>query len=84
MEKEPCTKFCGNLISFHEVIRLQSFEFDVSDITPANLQNILPLLHLFAFVNFVQKEPYTEFYSVSDHFTRSYEVLNNWTVSPHK
>ena len=27
MEKELCTKFCGNLIIFHKVIKLQSFAF---------------------------------------------------------
>ena len=31
LEKEPCTKLCGVLISFHEVMKLQSFEFNVSD-----------------------------------------------------
>ena len=29
MEKEPGTKICGVLISFHEVMNLQSFELDV-------------------------------------------------------
>ena len=40
MEKEPCTKFLGVLISFHEIMKLQSSESDVSDIVPANIQNI--------------------------------------------
>ena len=34
MDKEPCTKFCGILIRFHEVIKLQSFGFSVSDVIP--------------------------------------------------
>ena len=40
MEKEPCTKFCGVLLRFLEVIKLQSIEFSVSDVIPANVQNI--------------------------------------------
>ena len=40
MEKEPCTKFCGILISSHKEMKLQSFESGVSDVTPANVQNI--------------------------------------------
>ena len=35
-EKEPCTKFCGVLISFHEVMKLLSFKFDASDVKTAN------------------------------------------------
>ena len=34
MDKEPCTKFCGVLIRFREVVKLQSFEFNVSDVIP--------------------------------------------------
>ena len=30
MEKEPCTEFCGVLIRFQDVIKLQSFEFSES------------------------------------------------------
>ena len=41
-EKKPCTKSCGILVSFYEVVKLQSFEFDVSDVILANAQNILP------------------------------------------
>ena len=47
MEKEPCTKFCGVLISFHKVMKLRRFEFDVNDIIPVDVQNI-PLLVFFA------------------------------------
>ena len=35
-EKEPCTKFCGVLISFHEVMKLLSFKFEASDVKTAN------------------------------------------------
>ena len=35
MEKEPYTKFCGVLISSHEVIKSESFESGVTDV-PTN------------------------------------------------
>lgn len=44
IEKEYCTKFCGVLIGFHEVIKLESFEFGVSVAIPANVQNISALI----------------------------------------
>ena len=40
MEEEFCTKFYGVLISFHEVIKLQSFEFGVTDAIPANVKKM--------------------------------------------
>ena len=40
MEEEFCTKFYGVLISFHEVIKLQSFEFGVTDVIPANVKKM--------------------------------------------
>ena len=43
MEKEPCTKFCGILISSREVMKLQSLESGLSDVTSTNVQNISPL-----------------------------------------
>ena len=48
MDKEPCTKCCGIWISFHEVMNLQNFQFDVNEVIPANIQNI-PLLGFFAY-----------------------------------
>ena len=41
-------KVCSVLVRFNEVIKLQSFEFSVSDVIPANVQNISPLV-FFAF-----------------------------------
>ena len=41
MDKAPCTKLYGVLIRFLKVIKL-SFEFNVSDVIPANVQNISP------------------------------------------
>ena len=43
MEKEPCAKFCGILVRFHEVIKFKKIDFGVSDVIPANVQNISPL-----------------------------------------
>ena len=40
MEEEFCTKFYGVLISFHEVIKLHSFEFGVTDVIRANVKNM--------------------------------------------
>ena len=44
MEKKPFKNVCEVLVSFHEVMKLQSFEFSVNDVIPANTQNILPLV----------------------------------------
>ena len=44
MEKEPCANFCIVLISSHEVMKLKSFESDVSGFIPANVQNISSLV----------------------------------------
>ena len=74
MEKEPCTKFCGVLVRLHKVINLQRFEFSVSDVIPANVQNILPLIFFAFFVIFLEKKPTIKFYGVFDHFLGTYEV----------
>ena len=36
MENKSGKNVCGVLVSFHEVIKLQSFEFSVIDVIPAN------------------------------------------------
>ena len=74
MRKDPCTKFCGVLIRFHEVVKLQSFEFSVSDVIPENVQHISPLVFFAFFVSFMEKKPPIKFYGVFDHFSRAYEV----------
>ena len=78
MEKELCTKFCVVLIRFHEVIKLQSSEFSVSNVKSANVQNMLPLVFFAFFIIFMEQKPPTKFYSVFNHF---YEVLIDLTVS---
>ena len=52
MEKEPCAKFCRVSISCHQVIKLQSFEFGVSDAITTNVQNISDLVFLAHFCKF--------------------------------
>ena len=56
MEKEPSDKFCGILMRFLEVIRLQSFELSVSDIIPTDVQNISHLFFFAFFVSFLEKK----------------------------
>ena len=67
MEKEPCCV----LVSFYEVMKLQSFEFDIYDVIPANTQNFSPWFSLHIFVNFVEREPSARFYDVFEHFLRT-------------
>ena len=67
MEKEPC----GVLVSFYEVMKLRSFEFDIYDVIPANIQNFSPWFSLHIFVNFMEREPSTRFNGVFEHFLRT-------------
>ena len=67
MDEEPCTNFCGVLTRFHEVIKMQSFEFSVSDVIPTNVQNISPLVFFTFFVSFMEKNP-TKFYGILTFF----------------
>ena len=54
------------LVRFHVVIKLQGFEFSVSDVIA---------LVFFAFFFFLmEKKPPVKFYGVFDHFSRIYEV----------
>ena len=51
IEKELSKTFCGVLIIFHELMMLQGFEFDVSDLIPVNVQNISDLFfYILAFI----------------------------------
>ena len=56
--------FCGVLIRFLKVTKLESFEFSVNDIIPANVKNILPLVSFAFFVRFMEKKPPIKFYGV--------------------
>ena len=75
MEKEPGTKFCSLLVRFQEVIKLQSFEFSVSEVIPANVQNIAPLVFFAFFVSFMEKRSPLKFHVVFNHFSRISEVV---------
>ena len=44
MEKKPCKKFGVVFIRSRKVMKLQSSESRVRDATPANVQNISPLV----------------------------------------
>ena len=57
MGKEPCKKFGVVFIRSRKVMKLQSSESSVRDATPANVQNISPLVFFTYFVNFMEKEP---------------------------
>ena len=55
-------------------MKLQSVELDISKVIPENVQNILSLFSLHVFVNFMEKELFTNFYCIFDYFARSYKV----------
>ena len=78
MEEGPSTNFCSFLVRFYDVIKLQSFEFSVSEVIPTNAQNISPLVFFVFFVSFfvrfLEKKPPIKFYGVFEHFSRTYEV----------
>ena len=42
MEKDPCKKFCGVLISSHKVMKLQSFESGLNDVIPQMYKTFHP------------------------------------------
>ena len=57
MEKEPSTTFCDILIIFHKVMKFKTFEFDESDIIPANLHVVSCIFFVCLFIclkNFLQ------------------------------
>ena len=57
MEKERCTKFCGDLIIFQANIKLQSFAFSVCDIIPANVKDMSTMVFVAFLVTFMEKTP---------------------------
>ena len=70
-------KFCGVLISFHEVTKLQSYKvLNFLEVTSylQNVQYSSPLTFLDIFVSFMEKEPAAKFCRLFDHFSRIYEV----------
>ena len=62
LKKETCTKFCGVLISFNEVMKLQSFEFGVSDFISIFIYKTFHRRFSFhIFVNFIENKPLRSF-----------------------
>ena len=74
MEKEPCTKFCGDLVRFHKVIKIPKFEFSVNDVIPPNIQKQHPWFSLHFLTTFMEKKPSLKFYGAFDHFSQTYEI----------
>ena len=72
-EKEPFTKFEGVLISFHEVIKLQSFEFRVGNVIPENDQKTSHLTFLYIFFLILCRENLLQ--SVTIFFTIFHELM---------
>ena len=82
MEKEPCTKFCGILVSSHEVTKLQSFESPVSDAVPANVQNISSLAFFGYFYWFYEKRTFSWTYESNIYeTTTNFLLIKNFVIS---
>ena len=77
MKKERCTKFYGILVGCHEVIKLGIFEFSVSNVISANVQNISTLV-FFAFFVILMEKKLPECFI--DHFSRNYEIAEFWII----
>ena len=68
-------KFCGILVRLHEIVKLQSLEFRVSNVIPANVQNISHFFGFFLFFLLVLlKKPPIKLHGAFDHFSRTYEI----------
>ena len=68
MEKEPCTKFCGVLICSHKVIKLKILN-PAREMPYARMYKTFhPRFYLHIYVNFMEKEPFTQFYGRFNHF----------------
>ena len=73
-----CTKFCGNFIRFHEVIKLQSFSCSVC--TRECIKCVTPGF-LCIFCYFYGENTYIiKFYGVLNHFSQICEVAKSWMI----
>ena len=52
IRRKLCAKFSCVLARFQEIIKSQSFEFSLSGVIPANVQDMLPLAFFVFFVSF--------------------------------
>lgn len=75
-EKEPFTRFCGVLISVHEVKKLRSFDTDVSDM----YKTFHPRFSLRVFANCMEKEPFIQFYGRLNFFSWTYGIVKFWMI----
>ena len=55
IQKGPCTKFCGVLISSHDAMTLKNFEWSVTDVILANVKYISSLVFFEHFCQFYGK-----------------------------
>ena len=79
MEKESCPKLFHVLISFHEVSKLQSFEFHIMSYRRMH-KAVYLWFSLHIFLNFMEKELFRKFYGVFDHLSRTYEATRFWII----
>ena len=77
-EKEPCTKFCGVLISCHEVMKLQSSESGVRTSYRRMFKTFHSWFSLHIFVKFTEKEPFIQFFSRYKPWI--HEVVKFWII----
>ena len=80
MENEPCTTFRGVLISFNEVMKLQSLNFTQVTSYPRIHRTFHPWLSFHVFVNFMKNEFSKKLYCVYDHFTGTYRDAKFWII----
>ena len=80
MEKEPSTKFSDVLIRFHEVMKLQSFGFSVSDVIHANVKSISPLFFCIFLLVLWKKKTSVKSNGLFVHLSWAYEVAKFWVV----
>ena len=75
MEKEPPSRFCCVLFSFHEVDVSDSLEVDISDVILANAKTFYYWFCLHALViKYFEKNPSAKLYGVLNHFSQTYKI----------
>ena len=79
MEKASCPKLFHVLIIFHEVSKLQSFEFHIMSYKRMH-KAVYLWFSLHIFVNFMEKEPFRKFYGAFDHLSWTYEFTKFWII----
>ena len=58
-------------------MKLQSLEFDVSDVIPTNIQNISPVLILHTYVHFMENGTLSKLRGFFNYFLQSYEITKS-------